>query len=141
MTPDLRTPVPSRPALPLVCQGPAQQISPLTDLDDVIMTLLSLSPDLTPTTPSGVSPAPQPVSPHSPSASYLCPHMAVCSSPCCKRYSVFVLECVSTSVCVCVCVSKWKQQYDVNSRPRARDTHERLAKAKYFLRAYHTQLM
>lgn len=67
--------------------------------------------------------------------------MAVCSSLCCKRYPMFVLVCVfSTSVYVCVCVLKQTQWYDVNPL-RAGDTHQKLSKAKIFLKAYHTQLM
>lgn len=96
-------------------------------------------PPVSVTWPPGVSPEPQPVTPHTLSASftYLCSHMAVCSSLCRKRYSLFVLECVFSAgapvcvcVCVCVCVLKQTQWYDVNPL-RAGDTHQRLSKAKY----------
>lgn len=88
MTPD---PLTSRPLSVKAPPSTALKNQLPTDLDDVIMTLLSLSPD-----PPGVSPEPQPVTSHAPSASftYLCSHMAACSSLCCKHYSVFVLECV-----------------------------------------------
>lgn len=95
-------------------------------------------PPVSVTWPPGVSPEPQPVTPHTLSASftYLCSHMAVCSSLCCKRYSLFVLECVFSAgvcvrVCLCMCLcieaDRW---YDVNPL-RAGDTHQRLSKAKY----------
>lgn len=62
--------------------------------------------------------------------------------------SVFLLQarvctctrrCVYVWVCVCVRVSKHNPWDDVNLAQRAGDTHERLAKAKYFPGADLTQ--
>lgn len=87
------------------------------------MTLLSLSPD----PPVWVLSLNQSLLMLSLLHTYLCLHMAVCSSLCCKHCSVFVLECVSSaSVCFSVCVSKRTQWCDVNCL-KAGDTHERLS--------------
>lgn len=105
-------------------------------------------PPVSVTWPPGVSPEPQPVTPHTLSASftYLCSHMAVCSSLCCKRYSLFVLECVFSAgvcvrVCLCMCLCIEADTMVWRKPPQGRGHSPEIIQSKIFLRAYHMLLM